>query len=146
MSGTVDVNTPGEYILTYTATNGYPTTTVTRLVRVQDTIAPAISGFRVTPAILFPPNHRMVNVSALYQASDASGNPRCALSVSSNEPVNGLGDGSTIADWIVVDDHHVQLRAERSGRGEGRLYTVTLTCQDAAQNSGAEFQRVYVPR
>ena len=49
VSGTVDVNTPGEYILTYTATNGYATTTVTRLVRVQDTIAPAISGFRRHP-------------------------------------------------------------------------------------------------
>ena len=44
--GSVDVNSPGDYTLTYSATNGYATTTVTRVVHVQDTIAPAISGFR----------------------------------------------------------------------------------------------------
>src|SRR5689334_6007828 len=38
----------------------------------------------------------------------------CALSVSSNEPTDGPGDGHTAPDWEVVDAHHVLLRAERA--------------------------------
>ena len=56
----------------------------------------------------------------------------CALSVASNEPINGLGDGDTAPDWLVVNAHLVQLRAERSGTGTGRIYTVTVTCTDQA--------------
>ena len=146
VSGTVDVNTPAEYVLTYSATNGYATTTATRVVRVQDTIAPAIGELRITPSALGPPNHKMVDVAALYQASDASGAASCAVSVSSNEPVNGTGDGNTAPDWVIVDDHHVQLRAERSGQGAGRIYTVAVTCQDAALNTASQSARVLVPR
>jgi hypothetical protein len=52
----------------------------------------------------------------------------CVLAVSSNEPINGTGDGNTSPDWQIVDDHHVQLRAERAGNGSGRIYTVNITC------------------
>ena len=78
-SGTVDVNTPGDYTLMYSATNGYLTTTITRVVRVQDTIAPEMTALRLTPDLLSPANHRLVDVLAAYAASDASGTPSCAL-------------------------------------------------------------------
>jgi len=42
--------------------------------------------------------------------------------VSSNEASNHKEP-----DWVVVDVHHVLLRAERAGDGVGRLYTITLT-------------------
>ncbi|HZS07224.1 MAG TPA: immunoglobulin-like domain-containing protein [Blastocatellia bacterium] len=42
-SGTVDVNTPGNYTLTYTATDGTNTTTATRTVSVVDTVSPTIA-------------------------------------------------------------------------------------------------------
>jgi hypothetical protein len=42
-SGTVDVNTPGAYTLTYTATDGTNTVTATRTVTVVDTTPPAIT-------------------------------------------------------------------------------------------------------
>jgi len=66
------------------------------------------------------------------------------LSVSSNEAVNGSGDGNTATDWLVVDAHHVQLRAERSGNGAGRIYTITLTCTDAAGNKTVRTSTVLV--
>ncbi len=146
VSGSVDVNSPGDYTLTYSATNGYATTTVTRVVHVQDTIAPAISELLITPSTLGPPNHKLVDVHALYEASDASGTGSCAVSVSSNEAQNGSGDGNTAHDWVIVDGHHVQLRAERSGNGTGRIYTLTVTCQDAAANGSSREGRVLVPR
>jgi hypothetical protein len=53
-------------------------------------------------------------------------------SVTSNEPVNGLGDGDASPDWTIIDAHHINLRAERSGTGTGRTYTITITCTDGA--------------
>ena len=56
----------------------------------------------------------------------------CTLSVTSNEPVLGHGSGNTSPDWIVVDDHHVLLRAEREGGGNGRIYTLLSPARTAA--------------
>jgi len=44
----------------------------------------------------------------------------------------------------VVDAHHVQLRAERLGTGSGRIYTITITCTNAA-GSTSESVTVLVP-
>lgn len=68
------------------------------------------------------------------------------LSVASNEPVNGTGDGDTAPDWQVVDSHRVRLRAERAGSGNGRTYTVTITCTDTAGASSTREVKVQVPR
>ena len=59
---------------------------------------------------LWPPNHNMQDVTVNYDVGCSS----CSLSVTSNEPVNGTGDGDTDPDWEIVDAHHVRLRAERS--------------------------------
>ncbi|MBV8519984.1 MAG: SBBP repeat-containing protein [Acidobacteria bacterium] len=84
-------------------------------------------------------NHKLVPVTLAYgdpSASSArltsSSSPACSVSVMSNEPVNGTGDGDTSPDWIIVDPHHVQLRAERAGNGNGRVYTIKVTCPTAS--------------
>ena len=56
------------------------------------------------------------------------------IKVQSNEPVNGKGDGNTSPDWIILSDHTVSLRAERSGTGSGRIYTITVQAYDASGN------------
>src|SRR5262249_61976036 len=61
----------------------------------------------------------------------------CGLGVTSNEPVNGPGDGDSAPDWIIVNSHFVQLRSERAGGGSGRLYTIGITCQDTKGNASA---------
>jgi hypothetical protein len=53
-----------------------------------------------------------------YTVNDNCGMPACVLSVTSNEPINGTGDGDTAPDWEIVDAHHVRLRAERAGTGQ----------------------------
>jgi hypothetical protein len=87
----------------------------------------------------------MQEVGISYNASDNSGSATCGLSVTSNEPVNGLGDGDTAPDWEILDAHSLRLRAERSGTGTGRVYTVTITCADAAGNSSSRAATVRVP-
>jgi hypothetical protein len=128
---------PGTYILTYSATNGFWTTSVERTVIVADTIAPAIDGFSLTPTMLGPPNHMMVDVALSYTVTDASGAFSCSAGVASNEAPNAIGDGNTAIDWEVVSTHHVRLRAQRAGGGSGRIYTVTLTCADSSGNTSA---------
>ena len=108
---------------------------------------PTITDATADPSVLWPPNHRMVNVTVSYDVMDNCPVPpgSCTLSVTSNEPVLGHGSGHTSPDWIVVDDHHVLLRAEREGGGSGRIYTITITCTDSGGNSSEEQVEVTVP-
>jgi hypothetical protein len=66
------------------------------------------------------------------------------ISITSNEPVNGRGDGNTSPDWRIIDDLLVELRAERSGGGSGRIYAVTVRCTDDSGNSSTRSVQVPV--
>jgi uncharacterized protein len=134
VDGSADVNHPGDYTIAYTATNGYLTTTVQRVVHVVDSVKPEIADFSLTPATLGAPNHKWVEVTALYELMDASGAATCSLAAVSNEPADATGDGHTASDIVVLDARRLKLRAERSGHGGGRAYTATLTCADPAGN------------
>lgn len=50
-------------------------------------------------------------------------------SVTQDEPVNGLGDGDTSPD-AVIQGGQALLRAERSGKGNGRVYEVRFAADD----------------
>ncbi|MCJ7673005.1 MAG: hypothetical protein MUP67_13310 [Acidimicrobiia bacterium] len=109
---------------------------------------PAVfSAVSASPPVLWPANHKMVPVTVNYNLQNVcTADPVTAnLSVSSNEPVNGLGDGDTAPDWIIVDAHHVKLRAERSGIGKGRVYTITITATDGRGNASTQTVTVKVP-
>jgi hypothetical protein len=101
----------------------------------------------VSPPTLSPANHRYVTVKATTSASDnADPSPTVALvSVTSNEPDNGLDDGDTAHDIVIVNDHTFQLRAERSGTGTGRVYTITYKATDACGNQTTTTATVKVP-
>jgi 6-phosphogluconolactonase len=106
--------------------------------------APTFSGASATPDVLWPPNHEFVDVTIDYAVKGCPST--CVLSVSSNEPINGTGDGNTSPDWQVVDAHHVRLRAERAGDGNGRTYTITITCtNDTNKLSSMKTVTVFVP-
>ncbi len=116
-------------------------------VQVSDTTPPSIGQLFASHDQLWPPNHRMVEVTVSAAAADAcDGDPICSIvEVTSNEPVNGHGDGNTAPDWQIVDGSTVLLRAERAGGGDGRVYTVGVSCVDAAGNATAGEVAVSVP-
>ena len=58
----------------------------------------------------------------------------------------GLADRGPSPDWVVVDARRLQLRAERSGTGTGRVYTLTVTCGDASGNLATRQLAVTVPK
>ncbi|MGH9751984.1 MAG: S8 family serine peptidase [Blastocatellia bacterium] len=87
---------------------------------------------------LWPPNHKYRAVTVAQMVQSVSDN--CPISiddveiekVTSDEPSNGLGDGNTIDDIVIGPNcRSVQLRAERSGPGDGRVYTITLRVRDS---------------
>jgi len=95
------------------------------------------------PDVLWPPNHEMRDVNVRFRVADACSEPGditiVLRDVSSSEPANDLGDGNTEPDILGADigtrDNHVQLRAERSGTGVGRTYTLVYTAEDAEGHS-----------
>jgi hypothetical protein len=111
-------------------------------VTVQDTEPPSIELRRVVPVVLWPPDHRMVDVEVTAAAVDRCGPVEVALqSVTSSEPDDapGSGDGHTTGDVrgavIGQPDFAFQLRAERSGAGVGRSYTATFQARDRSGHS-----------
>lgn len=109
------------------------------------TNAPIITSATATPSVLFPPNHKLVPVTV---SVNATGNPATCriVSVSSNQPINGTGDGNTSPDWVITGDLTVLLRAERAGNIKtDRVYTITVECTDAFGNSDTTNVFVTVP-
>ena len=115
------------------------TSTDTVKVTVRDTIAPTIASATADPDILWPPNHKMTMVTLTLSASDIC-DPgfRCRIDgVTSNEAIT--------ADWELVSDLEIKLRAERSGDVDSRIYTITVRCTDASNNSSTRTVTVTVP-
>jgi hypothetical protein len=119
-------------------------------VTVVDTTPPTIT-VSVTPTVLWPPNHRMVEINATVNVVDVcTAAPVFVLtSITSNEPDNGKGDGDTDNDIQEADfgtpDTRFKLRAERVGSGTGRRYTITYTATDGSGNTAIAVAVVTVP-
>lgn len=114
---------------------------------VCDEIAPVFDHISVSPDNLWPVNHKYVDVTATVVVSDNFDlNPIITLvSVVSNEPDDGLGDGDTPQDIVIVDAFHFKLRAERAGGGSGRIYTITYKVTDSCGNETFATAMVFVP-
>jgi hypothetical protein len=83
---------------------------------------------------LWPPNHKIILISILG-ITDSDGDPTqvTITKITQDEPVNGLGDGDTSPDGFGVGKAQAQVRAERSGKGNGRVYAIYF---DAADGKG----------
>jgi hypothetical protein len=143
----VDVSQPGDYQVSYSATDASGNTgSTTRDVEVQDTIPPVLT-LTLSPDSLWPPNHKMTEITPTITVTDeCDPNPTIELvSIVSDEPDEGLGDGDTVGDIDVAADGTILLRNERDGRSDGRVYTVTYRAFDASGNQTTAEAIVVVP-
>ena len=110
-------------------------------------VNPPVITLSVTPDILWPPNHKMIPIMITVSANDDfDPNPTLVLDlISVNEGDNTVGDGSTTNDIEVGEEGTIYLRAERSGTGGGRTYTITYKATDASGNSASASTTVTVP-
>lgn len=113
---------------------------------VVDNTPPSID-VSVSPSIVWPPNHKMIELDLSVSAFDDSGeSPLIELvGVTSTEPADGQGDGSTESDIDITEENRVFVRAERSGTGNMRIYTITYKATDAAGNFAFGTADVVVP-
>jgi len=145
---TIDCNLPlGEHIIVLEVTDkadAFDTNEVTIIV--QDTIPPVFT-LSVTPTTLWPVNHKMVLITPTWSASDiCDESPEVSLvSITMNEGDEAKGDGHTTNDIQVDDDGSIYLRAERSGAGSGRIYTITYQAVDDSGNVAVARATVAVP-
>ena len=139
----------GDTTVTCTSSVG-PTCSFT--VTVTDDEAPVITT--TGPISLWPPNHKYETVNVSDLVASASDNCDATVgvgsvrivSVSSDEPEQSNGDGNTINDIVIANDcKSVQLRSERIGNGNGRVYTITFQVTDASGNVGTATAKVTVP-
>jgi len=110
----------------------------------------------IGPAVLWPPDHRMVNVTARVDAAGACTETCDALQVSlvsieSSEPDDARGplDGGTTRDiqgaTFRTEDLAFSLRAERNWKGKGRVYRIVYEVVDCSGASSVGEAVVRVP-
>jgi len=145
----------GGHIITLTVTdNAGNIATGTSVVNVNDNIPPELIMANGTPN-LWPPNHKYVSfsvndfvVSVGDNCSSLTANDVNIISATSDEPedANGNGDGKTIDDIVIASDcKSIDLRKERQGNGNGRVYTIYFELDDGNENVSSGSCTVHVP-
>ncbi|HXD30977.1 MAG TPA: HYR domain-containing protein [Pyrinomonadaceae bacterium] len=122
-------------------------------VTVKDIGAPVITLNGQTIS-LWPPNHKYSTVKVTDLVASASDlcdpgvniNSVVIAKVTSDEPNNSAGDGNTTNDIVIAANcKSVQLRSERMGGSDGRVYTITFQVTDASGNVATATAKVTVP-
>ena len=107
---------------------------------------PVIETITTTPAVLWPPNHKMQAVTVTVVATATCHIARSRIvSISSNDST-ALQTGKTGAgDYEITGDLTANLRAEKSPAGGVRVYTLTIECTDDAGNASTGLVTATVP-
>jgi hypothetical protein len=143
-SSNVDVNAVGTYTVNYNAHDAANNNAVqvSRSVSVVDTTAPTLS-VAMSPDSLWPPNNKLVQITASIQVSDISNSTTVELvSITCNEE---LAADDIQGATFNTDDRSFQLKATRAGGGNGRIYTITYRATDVSGNSTTKTATVVVP-
>ncbi|TVY07487.1 Ig-like domain-containing protein [Paenibacillus cremeus] len=148
---TVNITSEGTHTLTYWSVDqeGIAEVKHTATVRI-DKIAPT-ANVVLDKNTLWPANHQLASITASVTAADSlSGiNSIVLTSITSNEPDNGLEAGDQSNDIQGAEfgtfDTGFMLRAERTGNGTGRMYTITYTVTDNAGNTTNASAIIVVP-
>ena len=112
-----------------------------QLASVPDTVtvtavnqAPVCGAAFAEPDALWAPDHSFSTIT-LQGVTDADNDPLMLTitGVTQDEPVDDIGDGSTAPDAI-FDGASLQLRNERTGTSNGRVYQVSFTANDGSDS------------
>jgi len=114
-----------------------------------------VINLSTTSVTVWPPNHQYqtFNVSDFVSSANAGcGGADITSSVviqkvTSDEPENSAGaDGNTLNDIVIAANcKSVQLRRERDGNLNGRVYTITFKVTDSFGNTATATAKVNVP-
>jgi hypothetical protein len=97
---------------------------------------PDCSTAEAEPDSLWPPNHKFRDVAVAGVIDDDGDSIAIVIDgIRQDEAVDGDGDGDTSPDGMGVGTDTAQVRSERAGPGDGRVYHIEFTATD---NHGAE--------
>jgi hypothetical protein len=94
---------------------------------------------------IWPPDPEMIPIALNYTATDNCGISRREIYVRSREIGVNTGTRNTSVGYMLMDDHHILLDAERSGPGDGREYSIFIRCWDEAGNSSLGKTTIFIP-
>jgi hypothetical protein len=98
---------------------------------------------------LWPANHELIPIDVLAATgiTDPDGDAVTITvdSVTQDEPVNGTGSGDTSPDASGLGTGTAQIRAERAGNGNGRVYRISFAATDGRGGSCTGQLAVTVP-
>ncbi|MHC4085452.1 MAG: choice-of-anchor Q domain-containing protein [Planctomycetota bacterium] len=117
---------PGDYVITLVVNNGIEDSEPNEVViTIVDTTPPEFS-LSVSPTVLWPPSHKMVEITPSWTVSDdCDAAPQVSLvGIVMSEEDNTVGDGHTTGDIEIGDDGEIYVRSERSGTSSDRVYTI----------------------
>ena len=132
---------------------GSPSMATGTINNTPDSGAPTITLIPNVNMTLWPPDHdyRSVAVTDFVASAsddcDASVNLNSVyiLKITSDEVEDGPSDGNTLNDIVIgASCKTAQLRSERQGSGNGRVYTITFKVKDSAGNSTTATAQVTV--
>ena len=107
--------------------------TATKSVALTFNRPPVCSAVVASSPVLWPPDHKLVLVT-LSGATDPDPGDTVSYAitgVTQDEPLLGTGSGDTSPDAKLASGGSVWIRAERSGGGDGRVYTIAFTVTDS---------------
>ena len=107
--------------------------------------SPICNAAQAFPTVLWSPNHQFVPI-VVMGVTDPDGDAVTitVTGVTQDEPVNAKGDGNTSPD-AVIEAGAASVRAERSGKGNGRVYEVSFKADDGTGGSCTGKVTVGVP-
>ena len=108
---------------------------------------PVCTNATASPNALWPPNHKYVTIT-VGGVTDPDGDAVTITitGVTQDEALNGLGSGDTSPDAAKgSQSNQVQVRAERAGTGNGRVYRIAFTASDGKGGSCTGMVKVGVP-
>jgi hypothetical protein len=135
---------------TYEVTDGALTDEGLVSVTVEEAnTAPGCAGVKPSKTKLWKPKHQLLTV-ALSGATDADGDALtfAITAVTQDEKIKkvaGSGDKAPDAKRVSGKPEQIKLRAERSPKGNGRVYRIVYTVSDGRGGSCAGVEKVGVP-
>lgn len=110
--------------------------------------APDCDNAAPSQALLWPPNHKFVPIT-IDGITDSDGDSITVTinGIEQDEELNaiGEGDGNTSPDGTGVGTDTAEVRAERAGTGDGRVYEISFTADDGNGGSCTDSVTVGVP-
>lgn len=103
------------------------------------------SGDPYELSVQWPPNHRMerFTLESIPTEDDLS---VCALaSISSNEVDQSAEDDDMAGDCKILDDLVFEVRIERLGEGDGRIYSARVVCGVEGEEAREHVFKVIIP-